>query len=91
MPSTSDGSRSDADTILELDDLNDTNYIDDNLSSDSGTITSLEEIESDEVKACELFNTHNGTYDSPENIFTPTEIDEMKKRESIVIKRNSKG
>ena len=60
-------------------------------SSDSETDGSICEIDSDEINECNFFTKHDGTYDNPENIFTPAEVDELKKRERIMIERNTKG
>ena len=63
----------------------------DAVSSDSATVGSLDTIESEEMNEANFFTKHDGTYDNAENIFTPAELDELKKRERIMIERNTKG
>ena len=63
----------------------------DDESSDSEKEGSLDEIKSDEMNECKFFTKYDGTYDMPENIFTLAKVDELKKRERIVIERNIKG
>ena len=65
-------------------------WSDESNSLDSQSEDSYDEIDSDEINECKFSTKHDGTYDKAENISTPAEVEELKKREHIMNERNSK-
>ena len=77
-PSVPNSSQPDT-SNLQTDSSDDSKWSADDESSDSETDGSMNEIDSDEINECNFFTKHDGTYDNPENIFIPAEVDELKK------------
>ena len=48
-------------------------------------------LDEDELKECSFFAKYNETYDCDQLIFTPSDLDEMKMREKVMMERTERG
>jgi len=50
-----------------------------------------DEIQVEEIEECKYVTKCESTYDVDENVFTPLEMKELKRRELALMERNQKG
>ena len=60
-------------------------------SEEDGSITDYFIVSSGEVGTCNYLHSYVHTLDAKENIFSPTEMEDLKKRELALIERNDRG
>ena len=61
--------------------------------SDNDNNYNIEDIvlEEDDIKECKYFLKYEDTMDVDKTIFTPSDLDEMKMRERVMMERNDRG